>query len=656
MFAITYIASTLAIIYLVFGLTLLTHWKSPVVRGLVCYLISAALWIGGNAVADVSYSPHYLILVSQITFAAGVLNVFCFLLLIDLIIDERTPSPKRLIFYGIPTTIIFGLAFTKYSILEIAFPIDQPAEISPGFPYSLALIGLILALLYGVIRMVRNIRKEKTADRRMQLLYVCVGLFITASGQILFNLLLPTLGITQLFSVGPLTSIFFVIFCGYAVTRHKFLDIRIVIQRSIVYGFLLALLICFYLITIEITGILFGKEVYKSILFGAGATSIIGVLTVPFIEGYFRKITDRWFFKGSYDFVESTHLLSSILYSARTTDELISRIEETLQKLLRVELVEIRLEGLGQESSTVLISGDSPGLTFPITLENENIGSLIVGRKLSGDKFIHMDHKLLETFVFQAATTFSRARLFQETERHAEELEKKVIERTSELSILQETQRQMMIDISHNLQTPLAAFALKIERLKDQKLNESSFTSLELSLKTLSSFINDLLHLANLEKEEARKEIVYLDILLNDLADEVEIIAEPQNIKVARSIEKFVSILSDQKSIREAVLNIANNSIKYMGSGTSRDIQISLSQDMEGAYITITDTGIGISHPDIERIFERFYRAETSPDAVRGSGLGLAIAKRLIEQQNGKIEVKSKIGEGSTFIIFLPLN
>src|SRR3989344_2278591 len=99
-------------------------------------------------------------------------------------------------------------------------------------------------------------------------------------------------------------------------------------------------------------------------------------------------------------------------------------------------------------------------------LNGSYIGSIHVSSKQSGDPYTAQDQRLLETFAYQAATAFSRAQLYEETRQHAVELERIVAERTRELQKAQEDERQTLIELSHNLQTPLAVFHARLEQLK----------------------------------------------------------------------------------------------------------------------------------------------------------------------------------------------
>jgi signal transduction histidine kinase len=112
-----------------------------------------------------------------------------------------------------------------------------------------------------------------------------------------------------------------------------------------------------------------------------------------------------------------------------------------------------------------------------------------------------------------------------------------------------------------------------------------------------------------------------------------------------------LKIRGDKERLIEAFVNIIDNAIKYNKEGGR--ININITDKDRQAVVTVTDTGRGMPEGNKEKIFERFYRIETGAGAVQGSGLGLSIAKSIIEAHGGRIEVASKIGKGSSFIVYL---
>lgn len=651
MFIFTYAAAILATAFTVTAAAFLFHRRQPLDLALASYLLSAALWIGGNAVADVSYVPSVLILASQLAFLGAILNLFCFLLLVDLIIDRAFPPWQRLFLYGIPCVALAISGFSPYAILDVSFPPGIPAQIVPGAVYSFTLFFDIACLSYGAIRLGIALTQKKNRAYRLQFLYVLVGLLIAISGQMIFDVILPLMGELRFYTLGPIMSVFFAAGCAYAIRREHLLDIRIIAQRGFIYGMLLVGLLGLYICLVIVTGKILSDSTDLSTILSAGITIVVGVFGAPYVEHLFRKVTDRIFFKDTYDYATALHTLSGVLHANAAFADLVRESESALTDILRATSVRITL-GSPLEATDI----GERSLRIPIGLDGESIGCIYVGEKRSGDAYTAEDIQLLQTFAYQAATALSRAQLYAETKQHATALETKVRERTRELSEAHGRERQMINDISHNLQTPLTVLQTKLDRLKPAMKDDAEVRSFEQSLAGFSGFVYDLLALARLEGGR-KPDYIEIDLarMLFELAEEIGIIAAESGVTVTTDIEPAVHVLGDERRLREAFMNIASNALKYMRDDGARTISLSVHTKGDRAELSVIDTGIGIAAGDLPHVFERFYRGKETPKDMKGTGLGLPIAKLIIEQHAGSITAASERGQGTAITIMLPL-
>lgn len=651
MFFFTYVAALLSTLFFVCAMGLLITRRDQLSLVLAGYLITSSLWIGSNAVGDVSYTTSFLTLTFELAYAGGVANLFFCVLLVDLLIDNRLPSLWRLLLYGLPCVIAIYFGFSPFAIESITFSSQEPAQIVPGIVSSYTTYIFFAALVYSWVRLFTALSKEEDYTRRMQLFYVLAGLIIISLFELIFDLVLPILGECRFYTLGPISSVFFAGLCSFAIIRYKFLDIRIAVQRGAIYSLLFTIFIIVYLVLIQSVELFFRNDSIGALVFSSGTTILIALFTVPALERKFRTLTDRWFFKGLYNYAEAMHTLSKILYTARTPKEVVIRVEQVLVEILRAKSVCITLLRERQTIPESLCEGHT---IFPIRLDQKNIGYIDIGPKRSGEPYKIEDSKLLETFVYQAATSLSRYRLFQQVERHSKELEKTVEKRTQELRKSQESQRQMMADISHNLQTPLAILQARMDQSKLLLLKDGERNEIQQTIQSLSGFIYELLSLAEMESPREEKVLPYrMDLLLKEVVEEVTIIATAKNITVCEEIGNSVTVIGNERRMREAIMNLASNAIKYMRTTGPASILFTLSQSDTTVRLSITDNGIGIAQAEINKIFDRLYRAENIPYGVKGNGLGLAITKRLIELENGSIEVHSVLNKGTTFTITL---
>ena len=222
-----------------------------------------------------------------------------------------------------------------------------------------------------------------------------------------------------------------------------------------------------------------------------------------------------------------------------------------------------------------------------------------------------------------------------------------------------ESQKQFIQDASHELRTPIAIAQTNIEVLEmDNKATIKDYERLKdilkMNLERMSTLSEKLLLLSESEQGKANWAMVELAPLLTELAAEFKTKAGESGINVElASIESSLPVLGDAFRLKQALVNLVDNAIKYNRPGG--EVKISARADDAQVIIEIKDNGIGISQADQQRIFERFYRVDKSRSRTQGgSGLGLAIVKKIAEEHGGTVSVESTLGEGSTFRITLP--
>jgi len=220
--------------------------------------------------------------------------------------------------------------------------------------------------------------------------------------------------------------------------------------------------------------------------------------------------------------------------------------------------------------------------------------------------------------------------------------------------------RQFTADASHELRTPLtvlrgeAEVALRRPR-PPEEYQDVLASSLE-EIDRMGRIVEDLLLLAKGDLGEApvHKVAVELDSLLAELAGQAAMLAEAKGLDFTFAGGPPARVLADPLRLRQLFWNLLDNAVKYTPEGG----KVFLSHGRAGSgwlQVTVKDTGVGIPLPDQGRIFERFYRVDTHRSRAQGgSGLGLAICRWIADAHGGRIEVRSRPGEGSSFIVHLP--
>lgn len=232
----------------------------------------------------------------------------------------------------------------------------------------------------------------------------------------------------------------------------------------------------------------------------------------------------------------------------------------------------------------------------------------------------------------------------------------------SRLQAAFERQKQFTSDASHELRTPLAVMrgdieiALRRERSIDEY--QRVLTSNLEEIIRLSRLIEDLLMLARADsgRVELRCEPVELDHLCRQMADYIAPLAHQRQQELTYSSpQTAVTVNADLQRIKQMLLNLLDNAIKYTDPGGK--IILGLKIEDKQAVITVADTGRGIPEEDLPHIFDRFFRrsGNISDRSATGFGLGLSIVKWIVEEHKGQIETESSSGEGTMFAVKLPL-
>jgi heavy metal sensor kinase len=221
------------------------------------------------------------------------------------------------------------------------------------------------------------------------------------------------------------------------------------------------------------------------------------------------------------------------------------------------------------------------------------------------------------------------------------------------------SQHRFVADASHELRTPLAALRAEIEvALRRERAPAEYQRTLEFNrheLERLSSLVENLLALAALDASQSRqaKAPVDLAVVCRDVAEQLAPLAAQQNVRLQLELSEHVAVPGDVFSLERAVRNLVENAIRYTPAG--EEIVIRAAVNGGEARVEVIDAGVGIAPEDLPRVFERFYRVDTSRNRAHGgAGLGLSIVKAIVEAHGGTVAVQSKLGAGSAFTLRLP--
>ncbi len=233
---------------------------------------------------------------------------------------------------------------------------------------------------------------------------------------------------------------------------------------------------------------------------------------------------------------------------------------------------------------------------------------------------------------------------------------------TTELRSLEKMRSDFVANVSHELRTPLTTVRGYTETILHEELTREQLVDflqiIDKETKRLSSLLDDLLDLAQIENEKGlvKKEPVDMSGLISEAVERVEDARTVQDVTVNLNLPgQSIYVSGNPEWLRQALVNILENSIKH--GYEKGQIGISLSTAGGQAEIIITDNGPGIPEEDLPHVFERFYRVDKARSRKSGStGLGLSIVKHILEAHDACYTLQSKVGEGVTFTITLPVS
>ncbi len=333
-----------------------------------------------------------------------------------------------------------------------------------------------------------------------------------------------------------------------------------------------------------------------------------------------------------------------------------------IKRVVRTKKIEIRKDTTIITDKYLLSkSGDYSVLAVPMItpLNNELIGVVYLEEKGIADYFTEDIVELVDVLASISAVSIENAKMYEKLEKLLLEETKKVVGATSHRD-------EIIRIVSHDIRSPLTGIVELSQLLSDPEVASSTEQVVEFanlikgSAQMTLKLANDILDLAKLEEGKvilhktpvSVKELfekIYATFKPNAISKDIDLIVSP---------DSDIKIEADESKLIQAIGNFVANAIKFtpQGGKVTLSAEKTTRDGTEYVMLKIQDTGIGIPEDQIDKIFEKFSSHQRSgTSGEKGTGLGLSIAKLLVEAHGGHIEVKSKEGQGTTFILYIPV-
>ncbi len=622
---------------------------------------------------------------------------------------KRLEGRHRRLFLAVATLSVLAAATAVSPFLFTDF--HQSPVPGPGMALFLphALIcagGGVLVLIYRTIK-AHGIVK-------VQLRYLLAGTSALFTLVPVGNFVLPVVfQWNHLVVLSPLYSVVFAGLVAYAIVRHRLFDIRRAIIRTLSYVLALVAVLCLYGF-----GVLFGVTQFfgfgslpldrQYLLFGLAA--VVGLGVSPLMR-FFDEITQRIFFRRTYNTQQAIDDMTGIFVRSDTLQELLEDSSRNLMRILGASSVTVSLthkQAAGQRVAyTTLpaqaehplpivtqshmlatniqlvafdmldddaeIGSELDGMNISVVSQLRSpagvVGYLMLGYKQNGTHYRRQDLDFIDIVSDEFAIAIQSMLRFQEISEFNVQLKRRVEDATAELRVtnqkLQELDKakdEFISMASHQLRTPLTSVKGFVSMVLDGDVGTITKEQRQVLQQAYESsqrmvfLIGDFLNVSRLQTGKFVLEMS--DIDLAELAqEEIEQLSDTAksrqvSIEYKKPTTRIV-VSGDENKLRQVMMNFMDNAIFYSVGGK---VTVQLHKDSSGVVFKVIDTGIGVPKDEQPKLFTKFFRATNArqqrPD---GTGIGLYMAKKVIVAHGGTILFDSKEGKGSTFGFKLPL-
>ncbi len=687
--------------------------RRPLYQRCFIFSTSVSLWSLGYFITLLEM-PNYLlnITASRLSHAFGAFIPVTYLHFVWIILKRE--SKKYLFFWAyLFSGLMFCMSLTPL-VVKVLMP-KMGLQYYPewGILYPVYSSLFLIFPGYAQFEMGREILRLKGTERT-RLIYFFVALGLAFSGGIslfllIFNLPFP-----------PYLSVLIILYppmMAYTILVHKFMDIEIIIKKTLVFTGLFAVVMTIVGVVTTIMQTFLGQFISITPMASTAISVTLTILLYDPARKFLTNATDLFLFQKKESIKVILNRLSQNIITILDIDKLGRIMLSTLEESLRLESGAILLKDESESKykiqdsfgikippseefqkndpliqyflakkkvlnieDSIQFNGLPPQLKeklkqfkahecLPLFLSEDLIGLLILGKKKSDQEFSPDELDYFPTVASQAAIALSNARSI-------------AIQRKSQIEFAQQSKMAaigtLSAGISHEVKNPLQIIKSATGFLR---LNKKLGLYKEMTKEAYENAVLDIIDKIEASVERANgvierlsafakkpKEIKVEPINLERVAEEVLGLLgsefEKNSIQVKKDYAKNLPlVLADLHAVEQVILNLlvnAGHAIKEKKNNNG-SITIHTESNQKEVEISIQDTGSGIAPENFEKIFDPFFTTKdtsrnTEPDAIKGTGLGLFLVREMVKQYGGRIQVESKVGTGTTFHVFFPVH
>ena len=575
--------------------------------------------------------------------------------------------------------------FTNLFVSDIAPKMYYRYYWEPGVLFKFFILGFFIILSKAFFTLAAAHYKARSSHERTRVKYAFIAAAIGfACGStpffLVYNVNIPPFGNYLVMA--------YTFIMTYAIVRHQLMDIQVIIKKTLVFASLFIVSFGIFVgITVVTQEIIAGGR-----LLGLAISSIVIILAVRPLEDFLVRITDKYLFQKKYDYRHlvrqfmdelKTMVLNAHDIAQSTLDFLNSSIRTVNSAILMYNkftnkydviasvglkdknfkisdstglvnklrengmIINLRYEKTLSDSEKKELSGVGAELFIPLAIHNDLLGILCLGKKKSDEEYNDDDIGVLSDLSGALSIAINNAQLFDERA----DAEKRAMVGTLATGINHEIGNPLNI-ISIKLQSfrILAQQGLLEKKSKEEIINEVNNIAEQCleSAQRISDITKKVSEFAKPNKKLALDE-VSVEEAINETVSILKHELDMARIKLKKDIKcKSPYVITDRGQLLQILFNLIKNAAQAIKKENGRIVVDVDKHGKDGISIKISDNGPGIPAKDIDKIFTPFY---TTKEPGKGTGLGLALVNRLVERNNGKIEVNSQEGQGTVFTL-----